>query len=284
MMKKILPGIALGLTLAFASMPAYAADNHGITIDGIAIGSDVQPEVKNNRTMVPLRVISENLGAKVSWSNSVVTITKDDLKVTLKLNGKTAVVNGANVALDTAPYIKNNRVVVPLRFIAETFDCTVNYSNSKVTVSTTPLVVGGVKVKALQQEYHMTMGGVVQQIAGNTTNKTIYDLFEHNKGKKVDAPASYSWMVNIDVAGSYYKNGQYDFLDDKGNSVKRYDIYTLVNAFSAEDLTGYEKALLYDASQNQWYVFSEAGVASIGNLIDTAYGNGLVKVISNTVV
>ncbi|WP_338130656.1 stalk domain-containing protein [Cohnella ginsengisoli] len=31
-------------------------------IDGVAIVSDVKSEVKNNRTMVPLRMISENLG------------------------------------------------------------------------------------------------------------------------------------------------------------------------------------------------------------------------------
>lgn len=283
-MKKMIPSIALGLTLAFASMPAYAADNPVIKIDGVAIGSDVQPEVKNNRTMVPLRVISENLGAKVSWSNSEATITKDGLKVTLKLNSKTAVVNGAKVALDAAPYVKNNRVVVPLRFIAETFDCEVGYSNSTVTVSTAPLVIDGVQVKALQQEYHMTMGGVVQQISGNTTDKTIYNLFESNKGEEVDAPASYAWRANIDVPGSYEKVGQYDFLDAKENSVQQYDIYVLVNAFPQEELAGYSKVLLHDASEDQWYVFSEAAVASIGNLVDTAYTNGLVKIISNTVV
>ncbi|GMK41926.1 hypothetical protein PCCS19_49850 [Paenibacillus sp. CCS19] len=283
-MKKIIPGIALGLTLAFASVPAYAADNPSIRIDGIAIGSDVQPEVKNSRTMVPLRVISENLGAKVNWSNSEATITKDDSKVTLKLNSTSAVVNGKTVTLDAAPYIKNNRVVVPLRFIAETFNCTVHYDSSSVTISSKPLVIDGVEVKTLQQEYHMTMGGVVQQINAKATNKTIYEIFEGSKGDKVEAPASYSWMVNIDVPGSYYKNGQYDFLDNQGKTVKRYDIYTLVNAFPEDELKGYSKALLYDASEDQWYVFSEVGVSVIGNLVDTAYANGVVEIISNTVV
>ena len=43
------------------SSPAYAADFQ-IKVDGVTIASDVNPEVKSNRTMVPLRVISENLG------------------------------------------------------------------------------------------------------------------------------------------------------------------------------------------------------------------------------
>jgi Copper amine oxidase N-terminal domain. len=282
-MMKMIPAIALGLTLAFASVPVHAAGNPVIQIDGVTIGSDVRPEVKNNRTMVPLRVISENLGAKVNWSNSEATITKDGLKVILKLNSKTAVVNGKSVTLDAAPYVKNNRVVVPLRFIAETFDCEVGYRNSVVTVRTAPLVIDGVQVNALQQEYHMIMGGVVQQISSNTTNRTIYNLFESNKGEKVDAPASYAWRANIDVPGSYEKVGQYDFLDGQENSVQQYDIYILVNAFPQEELTGYSKALLHDASEDQWYVFSEAAVASIGSLVETAIANGLVKIISNTV-
>ncbi|MBD3921296.1 copper amine oxidase N-terminal domain-containing protein [Paenibacillus sp. PR3] len=282
-MKKMIPGIALGLMLAFASMPAYAADNPVIKIDGVAIGSDVRPEVKNNRTMVPLRVISENLGAKVNWSNSEATITKDGLKVILKLNTKTAVVNGKTVTLDAAPYVKNSRVVVPLRFIAETFDCEVSYSNSTVTVSTAPLVIDGVQVKALQQEYHMTMGGVVQQISGNTTNKTIYNLFENNKGEKVDAPASYSWRANIDVPGSYAKVGQYDFLDGKEKSLQRYDIYTLVNAFPSDVLDGYPAVLLHDATEDQWYLFSDIPIRSINDQVDRAWVSGLVKIISDTV-
>lgn len=132
-MKKVIPGIALAISLVIASASAYAASNQ-IKLGGAAVTADVKPEVKNGRMMVPLRVISENLGATVDWSNSVVTITKDDMKVTLKPNSSSAVKNGKTAKLDVQPYIKNDRVIVPLRFIAETFGCQVNYSNSIVTV------------------------------------------------------------------------------------------------------------------------------------------------------
>lgn len=281
-MKKIIPSIIFAFILAIASSPAYAA-NHPIQIDGVAVASDVKPETKNKRTMVPLRVVSENLGAKVDWSNSKVTLTKSSMKVTLQTNSTAAMKNGEAVQLDVKPYIKNNRVMVPLRFIAETFGCKVNYSNSKVTVETAPLVIHNVKVKALQYEYHMTMGGVVQQLKGNAYNAAIYDAFVRNKGAKVDAPASYSWMANIDVPGSYYKNSQYDFLDEKGNSVQRFDVYSLVNAFPDELLTGYPEVLLYDATGDQWYLFSGAARDSVQSLVDAAGKNGFLKVISNTV-
>lgn len=282
-MRKICPVIILALVLILTSAPAYAADNL-IKVDGVAISSDVRPEMKNNRTMVPLRIISENLGAKVDWSNSEVTLTKNKVKVTLKPNSSTAVNNGEKVQLDVKPYVKNNRILVPLRFIAETFGCKVNYTNSAVTVDTAPLVLNNVRVKALQEEYHMIMGGVVQQVYGNAYNEAIYRIFEENKGAKVDAPANYSWMINMDVPGTYYKNGQYDFLDEQGNSVKRYDIYTLVQAFPAEFLTGYPGVLIHDASEDQWYLFSDTARESISKFIDSASRNGFLKVISNTVV
>ena len=282
-MKKFFPGIFLALILIFAALPAYAA-NIQIKVDGVTIMPDVTPDMLHNRTMVPLRVISENLGAQVNWSDSEVTLLKSDIQVKLKLNDGTAVKNGKNILLDAKPYIKKNRVMVPLRFLAETLGCNVNYENSVVSVDTEPLVLNSIEVKTLQWEYHMTMGGVVQQINGNAFNKAIYDIFLENKGDKTEAPAQYSWMVDIDTVGAYYKNGQYDFLDQNSNSLQRFDIYSLVESHPAEILAKYPKFLLYDATANQWYLFNNIAGQSINQLIDTANKNGFLKVISNTVV
>ncbi|CAM3765160.1 copper amine oxidase N-terminal domain-containing protein [Cohnella lubricantis] len=282
-MKKAIPAIMLALSLAVSSAPAYAADNQ-IKIDGVSVASDVKPEVRDNRTMVPLRVISEILGAKVHWSKPEVTVTKGDMTVILKLSSAAAEKNGEIVQLDVKPYLKHNRVIVPLRFVAEAFGCKVNYSDSTVTVNTPPLVIGGVQVKALQEEFHMTMGGVVQQVKANAFNESIYDIIVENEGAEVDAPASYSWMVNLDVPGSYYKDVQYDFLDAQGNSIQRYDIYSLVNAFPADALSGYPTDLIYDGTEDQWHLFSESAREEIRQLLDTAHENGLVTIISDTVV
>lgn len=242
------------------------------------------PETMNNRTMVPLRFISENLGAKVDWSNSEVTLSKSDMRVLLKLNNATAMKNGKTVLIDVKPYLKHNRVMVPLRFIAETFGCDVNYENSTINIAAEPLVINGVKVQALQHEYHMTMGGIVQQIKGNAYNKAIYDMFLANKGSRTETPANYSWQGDIDTPGSYYKIGKYDFLNPNGNSIQRFDIYGLINSHPAETLAEFPAVLLYDATGNQWYLFSDSAIQSINQLVDTAAKNGFLTVISNTVV
>lgn len=282
-MKKIFSGIFLAMILTLTSLPAYAA-NSTIKIDGVVVTSDAAPETKNNRTMVPLRVISENLGATVNWQDSKVTLTNNKMQITLQPNSNTVIKNGKTELLDVKPYLKNNRLFVPIRFIAETFGCQVNYQNSTVTVDTAPLLINNVKVKATQYEYHMTMGGIVQQIQGNTYNKALYKVFTENKGKVVDAPADYSSQINLDDPGSYYMNGQYNFMSYENKSIQQFDVYSLNGPFPEEELKGYPKILIHDVTADKWYSSTVKARESINQLIETATNNGFVKVLSNTVL
>ncbi|WP_213650672.1 copper amine oxidase N-terminal domain-containing protein [Paenibacillus sp. J23TS9] len=274
-MKPVLTGIFAALILILSiSSPAYAADMQ-IKVEGITIATDVKPEMKNNRTMVPLRFISENLGAEVNWSGSKVTLAKNDMRVILKLKSKTAEKNGKPAILDATPYIKNNHIMVPLRFIAETFDCSVEFRNSTVSVEPAPFVLDGVKVKALQYEVYYTMGSIVEQMNGSAYNEAIYHIFD-NKGSKVNAPARYTSSVIELKSGDYYMSGQFDFVDQKGNSIKRFALYTLSHSKGNPDV------MLYDATENQWYLFTYSAVQSIYQFIDTAGQNGFLTKISDT--
>ncbi|SFJ77598.1 Copper amine oxidase N-terminal domain-containing protein [Paenibacillus sp. UNC496MF] len=283
-MKKLICAVVVLSVMIFAAS-ANAAEPVKILmknqIDGapIAISSDVSPDIKKNRTMLPLRVISENLGATVDWSTSEVVLTKSDVEVILQLNSNKVVKNGKAMQFDVEPYLKNNRVMVPLRFIAETFGCNVGYSNSAVTVETKPLVIDGVKVKAVQEEYYLTFGEVVNQITGNTYNEAIYNIFVENKGMKVEAPSNYADNVNLVTTGDYYKGGQFDFLDQEGKSIKRFDVYTLVQSTTANDAP---ETLIYEANENQWFRFNYKALLDILGLIDIASKNGFFKEISNT--
>lgn len=273
--------ILAGMIVMGPASAVHAGPGNKIQIDGAVIASDVNPETKNGRFMVPLRMISENLGAEVNWSPSEVTLIKNQIKATLKLNSSVALKNGESVKLDVKPYLKSNRILVPLRFIAETFGCTVSYNNATVSIDTPPLHIDQVEIKALQHEYHMTMGGVVQQIKANTYHEAIYNVFVEDKGIRVDAPAKFSWSVHDTEAGSYYKIGQYDFLDGNGDSVQRFDIYTLVNM--GKHLPESPEVLLYDGTEEQWYLFSDDARDAINQKINRAAQNGFLTVISNTV-
>ncbi|MFD2611601.1 copper amine oxidase N-terminal domain-containing protein [Paenibacillus gansuensis] len=284
MKKNILFALFFILSFVMVSPPALAAHPLQLVVDGVVVKTDISPEMKNNRLMVPLRVVSENLGAQVKWAGPYVTLTKKNLNVTIAKNNFTAVKNGKTIALDAKPYLKNNRLFVPLRFVAETLGCSVGYQNSTVTVNASPLIIDGVKINTLQQEYHMTMGGVVQHVYGSAYNESIYNLIVSNSGAVVEEPAEYDWFFYLDNPGSYYKRGQYDFLDKDGKTIRRFDIYTRNNAFPAEMLVSYPKFLVYDATTDKWRLFGDTANQNIWNVMDNAFKNGFVKIISDTVV
>lgn len=138
-MKKIFTGLCL-TTMLWMATPADAATTQ-IKIDDVVVKSDTAPEQKNNRTMVPLRVISENLGAQVHWQDSQITLAMDQTTIKLNLNNRTVIKNGEKEQLDVQPYMKNNRTYVPIRFIAETFGSQVHYNQGTVNITTEPLLI-----------------------------------------------------------------------------------------------------------------------------------------------
>lgn len=82
---------------------------------------DTKPFTINDRTMVPIRVISENFGAEVIWDedSQTVTINTDEVNIKLTVGSQSAYVNGEEISLDTAPVTQDDRTMVPLRFISE---------------------------------------------------------------------------------------------------------------------------------------------------------------------
>lgn len=83
--------------------------------------------IKDGRTLVPLRPVSESLGATVDFhqNTGTITIIKDNKTITLTIGSNIANINGENTYLDVPPQIINQRTMVPLRFISETFGATV---------------------------------------------------------------------------------------------------------------------------------------------------------------
>ncbi|MDB4866385.1 MAG: hypothetical protein JWR03_718, partial [Cohnella sp.] len=93
-------------------------------MDGKWIQSDAAPYIipKINLTMVPLRVISEGLGATVEWTQKTKTvkIQQSGTQITMKIGQKTVTVDGVQTPLEAPVALKQARVFVPLRFVGET--------------------------------------------------------------------------------------------------------------------------------------------------------------------
>jgi GH25 family lysozyme M1 (1,4-beta-N-acetylmuramidase) len=100
---------------------------------------DVAPFTIQDRTMVPIRFISETLGAKVDWNPNTqeVTITMPNVTIILTIGQKTAKINGNLVSLDVPAQLFNSRTFVPLRFISENLGLHIDYSSDiqSITIS-----------------------------------------------------------------------------------------------------------------------------------------------------
>ncbi|MCT4620440.1 MAG: copper amine oxidase N-terminal domain-containing protein [Marinisporobacter sp.] len=91
--------------------------------------NDVAPTIINNRTMVPIRFIAENLGAEVAWDGKTRTVT-------VHMDGKALnmVIDKPIEDFDTPPTIMNNRTFVPIRYISEKLGGSVLWFPSNKTV------------------------------------------------------------------------------------------------------------------------------------------------------
>lgn len=120
---------------------AAAARPIEIILDGKVLLSDAPPYIKpkNNVTMVPLRVISEGLGAQVDWlgSTKTVTIAKDGNTIVLRNGTTTAQVNNTAVKLDVSVEINTGRTMVPLRFVGEQLGLQVDWNSAARTITLT---------------------------------------------------------------------------------------------------------------------------------------------------
>ena len=111
---------------------------NGITVvlNGIKIKFDVEPTLINNRTMVPMRAVFEALGAEVEWDGTTQTAIGVKKNTTVKITiGKDYLLKNNNIiVLDSPAVVISGRTLVPIRAIAEGFDCKVQWYSQTQTV------------------------------------------------------------------------------------------------------------------------------------------------------
>jgi N-acetylmuramoyl-L-alanine amidase len=129
-----------------------------LMIEGQAVQPDVPPLIQNGRTLVPVRVIAEGLGADVKWDEAARTasIERGGKKLVLTLDSKVALVNGKQVKLDTPPVVRKQRMLLPLRFVAESLGVTVGWNGASRTViaNETPSVLVNGKSPSKPLEFY----------------------------------------------------------------------------------------------------------------------------------
>jgi len=132
--------LAIGITTY-----SVAADNiiPKVVLNNIEIQfPDAKPYInEDSRTMVPLRFVSEALGCELEWieSSETVVIKKSGSVISLRIGENYSSVidkdnNTVRKELDTKAELKNERTMVPLRFISETLGAKIGWDEAKNTV------------------------------------------------------------------------------------------------------------------------------------------------------
>ncbi|WP_347489080.1 CbiX/SirB N-terminal domain-containing protein [Desulfoscipio sp. XC116] len=102
------------------------------TVGGNTYTLDAAPcvDTKAGRTLVPIRFVSEALGAQTDWNPETqqVTIKDGDREIVLTLGSAKVLIDGQAKSIDSAPAVlASGRTFVPLRFVSETLGTNVDY-------------------------------------------------------------------------------------------------------------------------------------------------------------
>jgi hypothetical protein len=131
-MRKILIGSFFVAAMAMATGPGPTVKVNGKDV----VFPGTKPQTITGRMMVPVRGVFEAIGAYVEYNPVLhrVAAKRANESIELRMGDKVAVRNGAEIELDVAPLSIHGRMMVPLRFIAESLGADVQFTKTTNTV------------------------------------------------------------------------------------------------------------------------------------------------------
>lgn len=130
----------ISIDVRFITLIKLRIGSKDMVVNGEKKIIDAEPYIKNGRTMVPLRVIAESLGATIEWSDALkeITITRKGKVIRLRIGSKEAFIKEpgqtgeTKIILEAPPEIVKGRTFVPLRFVAEALGSEVRSYDAKL--------------------------------------------------------------------------------------------------------------------------------------------------------
>jgi hypothetical protein len=107
------------------NMPRFS-----IVMDSKVVKFDnVKPRVENGVPLTPFRYLFEQSGGKVDWHNQSKTVQANGhgREIYIRIGDKLAKVNSLPIEMDLAPFLDHGRTIIPLSFLKDALDITVDY-------------------------------------------------------------------------------------------------------------------------------------------------------------
>ena len=190
--------ITVMLSIVGGIIPVSGNANVTVTVDGKkVIFPDAKPFIdENGRTLIPVRFVTEDLGANVEWNaeSREVYITKDGVSIMIRIGEERILANGSTKVMDTKAIIRYDRTYVPIRYVAEELGATVGWDAGTRTVIITT-------VKDVQPT----------PTASTTPTPTVE--YDPSKGVKVEEDGEFDELYIVfgwsDYRDVYLKNCDY---------------------------------------------------------------------------
>ena len=244
-----LTSTSIKLTFPDGTVSDYNKKYIPLIINGTPVDSDVL--LVNNRTLVPLRVLTEKLGGSIEWNAATKTVTvyKDNSIIKMVIGSNTVLINDEPHTIDVPPNIYNNYTYLPLRFVSEALGANVSYNTGEYDPSTMKfnsyMLVQGVSGNAVVDEYDPSWPVLSEFQAESTIKSLSYDLYQQFVQKNdadhpgVDFSSKYKFILsNIDNTRII-------------GSVSRYFVIESFSMFLFDKYTGVIYTIGFD-SQSNW--------------------------------
>ncbi|MBU7007527.1 DUF5050 domain-containing protein [Phosphitispora fastidiosa] len=134
--------------------------------------AEITPVVKNGRTLLPLRFVSESLGAKVDWNSksNTATVYLGDIIVKITLGNEEMIVNNKVSTLNVPAELRQGRTYIPLRALAEALNRKVFFHSGLIVISNEDNILDPILDSGIIDELIFQCTGI-----GNSTGNLMND-------------------------------------------------------------------------------------------------------------
>ena len=207
----LMPGAVLGVETAKVKASVNIKINNNLIVFS---PNDQAPEVVEQRTYVPIRIISENLGAKVVWkqdSQQVVInrLTTSNISLPAAKPGEIQIIIDGQVLSIPAnygkAYVTNNRVMIPLSYVSQALGCQVNWVQNSMTVDIKSAPVQGSNTSQIKPVPVSADNQLLQNLAQYRSNLKLTDGSVISSEKLLSTDASAFSAEQMAVFRTYWE-------------------------------------------------------------------------------
>ncbi|MBE3650792.1 copper amine oxidase N-terminal domain-containing protein [Paenibacillus polymyxa] len=298
MKKKFLMMFAMILIVSSLGQVASAAGKEvTVTVDAKKVNfPDGKPLLEESRVLIPVRFVSEALGAKVDYKNRTVLIKQSAKSISMKVNTSIVTSGDKRIFLDVPARLQKGRVYVPLRFVSEALGANVDWNSKKylVTITTVGAITTPVDPKQPEVKPEEKPDEKAEEqtttVNGNKpfewdTKKTDLgkDLFKNNirysngkvtftvpDGAEAQFLSIQSGLINLKAGKQYTYSvgkGSINFARIYGKE-DYVESYTLLLDKNEDSLKGQFKNLENDVIVAHDFVKNNKSVSTVGKLSD----------------